>query len=190
MRKKKNEEDKREISVSVDRVKLTLERYRNKKSFMAEIFSYLGSILTLLITIVTAQYNDFWFLSAAALEGVFITLLVIMVLVFIFRFCYVIFVKKSVYDENSFIDSLEYNDNVKTIDEINWYKKIWITVLLTFGALLIIGAFIGFGFLFKWHLFFDIAGAMLCLGGLIGYLVNWNDMFNFIYNKVKRNEGE
>ena len=188
--KKKNEDDKREITVSIDRVKLTLSKYQNKKSFMAEIISYFGSILTLLITVGTGQYSSFWFLSAEAMQGVFIALLVIMVIVTIFRIVYAVVIKSSIYDEKSFVDSLEYNESLKTNQEINKKRKIIINVFLSLGLILIISAYLGFGFLAKWHLAYCVFVTFIALVLLIGYICEWESMFTYFYEKIEKKDSD
>lgn len=188
MAKIKNEADKREITVSVDRLKLTIERYRSKKSMIAELAGYLSSILTLLITVCTAQYSDFWFLSAKALEGVFITLLTLIILIFIIRLMYMLAVRKGITNESKFIDSLEYREEVKTSADHQRKATIIIHTILVIGVLIIIGAYIGFGYLAKWHLAYNIIVSLIMFSIIITYISTWGEMFESIYNTFVKEE--
>lgn len=186
----KNEDDKRKITVTIDRVKLTLEKYKNKKSIIAELFSYLGSILTLFITVCTAQYNNFWIFTSEMLKGIFIILLAIMCAIFFIRLIYLLFTRKGVYNEESFINSLEYKTNVKTNAEINNKRAALINLLIAIGFLVIVAAYVLFGFLAKWHIVYDFIVSIIALSLAIAYISNWADMFKYLYDKLKKKDEE
>lgn len=188
MKKVKNEKDKNEISVSIDRIKYTLLKYRNRKSILAELISYFGSIITLLITVTTAQYTGFWFFTAEMLQGIFIALLCIMIIIFLSRFLYLFWVRKTIHDEESFIDSLEYSEKIITVKARNRKLNLFINGMVGLFVVLIIGLYIYLGFLAKWHWAYWILVsfiALMVLGFVIG---GWDSIVDFFYTKLKHDE--
>ena len=177
--------EQREITVSLDRLKLTLERYRSRKSIMTEIFSYLGTLLTLLITVCTAQYNDFWIFSANMVEGIFIAMLIVVAIFFFIRVFYLFFVRKGICDDESFINSLEYKTNEKPYQATHKKLAIIINISIFVVLCLIIGIYIGLGFLAKWHWAYDVFVSYITLMGIGMYISYWKDLFRFLYNFFK-----
>lgn len=181
--KVRNEEDKNEITVSVDRIKLTLERYRSGKSIVGELVSYFGIILSLVITLLTTSFKDTWIFSAESLNIIFIVLLAVLIFVFCVRFVYFIYLKKKGnISEEWFIDTLQYKSAAPKARNNNKIKNI-IAFLIEFilYVLLPIGAFVGFGFLSKWHWAYCVFAGLLLFSICIGLWSEWNEFADTIY---------
>ena len=111
-----------------------------------------------------------------------------MIIVTIFRMIYVVVIRSSVCNENSFVDSLEYKENSKSSQEINKKRKVIINVCLSICLTGLVTLYLGLGFLFKWRLAYCIFGSIAGLVGFIMFIANWESMFTYFYDKVKKKD--
>ena len=179
-----NDEDKSTITVSIDRIKLTLERYRNAKSIIGELISYFGLILSLVITLLTSKFKDVWIFSAESLNVIFIVLLAVFILVFCIKLIQLVYLKhKGNISEEWFIDTIQYKEKAPKLKNPETTKNI-ITFIILFILIIAlpIGLFIGLGFIFNWHWAYCIFGGIFLFSACMTLWSEWENFSNSIYN--------
>jgi len=178
-----NEKDKENITVSVDRIKLTLERYHSAKSIIGELISYFGIILSLVITLLTSTFKDTWIFSAESLSIMFIVLLATFILIFCVKFIQLVYLKnKGNISEEWFIDTLQYKEKAPKVKNPEKIKNIFsLIIVFVLIVLLPISAFIGLGFVFNWHWAYDIFGGMFLFSICMVLWSEWGNFNSSIY---------
>ncbi|MDD3085043.1 MAG: hypothetical protein PHU32_04125 [Candidatus ainarchaeum sp.] len=156
----------KKIETNTDKVRLALIEYKDVKHLTSSIFTNIGFIVTLVITLFTTEFKDYFGISAEIIE-VFIWLLLIVFLILtiksIFQLTYYRIKKKS--SINRFIANLEgvdydqqlleekkllqdekYNQRPSSIGESILLTLRWLTQIIFY--LMPIGLIIGLPFLF------------------------------------------
>lgn len=159
------------ITTNIDKVKLALKEYKNKKDIGKDLFSSIIALISFVITLISSDFNDFLGISPTTLT--FIAWSIIFALCIYILYLFIMLVAISVKRNNTvewFVDTLLGNEEKYKFD----FGSILLACANTIATVFYwIWKSLGYVFL---TLFYTFPLAILAI---IGFSVGWGAIFHF-----------